>query len=221
MQIGSHTVHEVEKARIILSNLAIDADGSPHAYAPHDSGLPGLDYLANAGSTGNWYGIACDHQGTPFIQQDSDPAPGYYVSTTALEDPSKALRDPARYVNSETIPFVVIPSSPKFGIVLGDVGFALNLGTGDSSQFVVGDIGPHNQFGEASIAVARNLILNSDPKRGGTDQAEILYIFFTESKMTWPGTMVDILVAAFPLWQELGGITRLKNELPDLDWSKF
>ena len=44
--------------------LMVDADGSPHAYHP-DGSPPGLDYLANAGSPGNWWGIACNSSGDP------------------------------------------------------------------------------------------------------------------------------------------------------------
>src|SRR5258708_2675267 len=101
MTIGSHSVYTVDIAKVVLAGLAVDADGSPHAYAPSGSGLQGLDYLANAGHSGNWWGIATDSHGMPYIQGPNTPAPGYYVSTTALEDGSKAVNDPARYVNSE------------------------------------------------------------------------------------------------------------------------
>jgi hypothetical protein len=223
MQIGNNEVYELNGIKAILSNLEIDADGSPFAYAPEDSGLKGLDYLANAGSPGNWWGIATESDGTPYIQSSAlgDPAPGYYVSTTALEDPTYGEDNPLHYVNSSTIPFVVIPANPEFGIELGDVGFGFNLQTGDSTSFVVADVGPSNQFGEASIAFANNLMVDSNAKSGGTDKKIILYIFFVGSKTTWPLSNYQILSDAFNHLLKFGGLSALKTHLPNLDWGKF
>jgi hypothetical protein len=92
-----------------VSKMAINADGSPHAYHPHGKGLDKLSY---AGKPGNWWGIATHNgksSGTPVIQGPSDPAPGYYVSTTSLVDGTKDPKSQRRYANSETIPFMVIP----------------------------------------------------------------------------------------------------------------
>src|SRR5271166_5427692 len=96
--IGSLSIIPVSgNSQAITSRLYIDADGSPHAYAPEGSGLVTLHYLANAGSPGDWYGIATNSHGIPYIQGHADPAPGYYVSTTALEDPNYTASDPNRY----------------------------------------------------------------------------------------------------------------------------
>ena len=221
MQIGNKEVYELNGIKAILSNLNIDADGSPFAYAPKDSGLEGLDYLANAGSPGNWWGIATDSDGTPYIQKENDPAPGFYVSTTALEDPDFAANYPARYVDSSTIPFVVIPSNPEFGIELGDVGFALNLQNGASTSFIVADIGPPHQLGEASVAFAKNLSVNPSAKDGGVDSNTVLYIFFPGSKTTWPLDNEQILSNAYNRLLSFGGLSALKVHLPNFDWSKF
>src|SRR5580765_7782088 len=66
--------------------MTIDADGCPHAYGPE--GTKPLDYLANAGYPGNWWGIVTDAEGIPYVQRTDDgkdraPWPGYYLSTTA------------------------------------------------------------------------------------------------------------------------------------------
>src|SRR5258708_1149439 len=98
-----NTFHSIDNSRVILSNLMIDADGSPFAYAPADSGLPALDYLGNAGHPGRWYGIACDKKGVPYVQTVGDPAPGYYVSTTALMDISKKIISRSWITNSLNI----------------------------------------------------------------------------------------------------------------------
>ena len=41
-------------ALIFACGMMVDADGSPHAYAPEGSGLPALDDLSSAGHPGNW-----------------------------------------------------------------------------------------------------------------------------------------------------------------------
>jgi hypothetical protein len=67
------------------SGLAIDADGAARANHPNDQ--LGLDSLAHAGHRGNWWALVTDNEktsGTPVVQGPADPAPGYYVSTTAL-----------------------------------------------------------------------------------------------------------------------------------------
>jgi Fungal chitosanase of glycosyl hydrolase group 75 len=84
---GTTTVYRTQNTvNCAKGKLGIDADGSPHAYHPNGS-PPGLDYLANAGKPGNWYGIVTDNQkasGNPVVQGSSDPAPGFYISSTAL-----------------------------------------------------------------------------------------------------------------------------------------
>src|SRR5262249_15441051 len=123
--------------------LAIDADGHPEAYHPKGS-PPGLDYLGNAGSPGNWWGIATDSRGQPYIQTSTHPAPGFYVSTTALVDNAFQSQNPARYVHAGQIPFIVLPSSPKFDPkqTLGDLAMVLNPATGNLSWAIYADIGP-------------------------------------------------------------------------------
>src|SRR6478672_475871 len=89
------------------SGLAVDADGAPRAY--HPDSRRGLDALATAGKPGNWWGVACDERGIPFLQGADDPAPGFYVSTTALQDSRFPVHSCRRYVNAEAIPYIVLP----------------------------------------------------------------------------------------------------------------
>src|ERR1700676_2054280 len=69
------------------AGLAVDADGAFRAYHP-DNRL-GLDTIEHAGRPGNWWALATDTgrpSGRPVVQRKGDPAPGYYVSMTALFD---------------------------------------------------------------------------------------------------------------------------------------
>lgn len=145
------------------SGMEIDADGSPHAYAPINSGLPALDALANAGRPGAWYGLICDANGVPVIQGSEDPAPGYYVSTTALQDHGFLEQDPRRYVDSETVCYVSLPPQLfRAGARMGDLCEVRNATTGVIA--VVADQGPSKSIGEGSIALCK--ALGVDPFRG-------------------------------------------------------
>src|ERR1700722_6191610 len=107
------------------AGMTIDADGAPNAYHPDNSGL---DDLANAGTPGRWEGLAKDANGKPYIQGQDDPFPGYYVSETALADRSKAVNDPARYVDASRIPFIVLPGimARELGARVGDFAIVFN-----------------------------------------------------------------------------------------------
>jgi hypothetical protein len=56
-----------------------------------------------------WVGVVTGDDGEPVIQNRTDPAPGFYVSTTSLEDPRQAVTNPSRYVDATKIPYIVIP----------------------------------------------------------------------------------------------------------------
>lgn len=160
------------------SGSRIDADGSPRAYGPHNSGL---DYTANAGEPGNWYGVATDAHGKPFVQGPDDPFPGMYVSTTAYEREGFAASDPRRYLDSEKVAYVVIPGKLRKqvpGIVLGCKAVVTNLKTNVTVEAVVGDVGPSNKIGELSIKAAELLGIPSGPKKGGTNKPILFYEVF-------------------------------------------
>lgn len=153
----------------VHAGMAIDADGSPRAYGPDDSGL---EYNKNGGPPDNPYGYELNHQtGRPFVQGDDAPMArsetiGFWVSATTYENREYAANDPMRYLDSEFVRYVVVPSSFRRhvrGIVLGckaTVEF-----NGKTVNAVVGDIGP--DFGEASIATAEALGIQSNPRHGG------------------------------------------------------
>jgi Fungal chitosanase of glycosyl hydrolase group 75 len=185
---NTHVLMSVRRTNVIahvdgsvkfVAGMTVDADGSPRAYGP--AGTRPLDYLANAGSPGRWWGIATDTSGKPFIQKEGDPYPGYYVSTTSYQRSGFAISDPRRYVDSETVPFIVVPAPLRKmvrGIVLGCAATILRGSSGDSISCVVADFGPATHLGEASIAAARMLEVPDDPKRGGSDRQDFIYTFF-------------------------------------------
>lgn len=170
--------------------LAVDADGAPNAYGPDNSGL---DYTADAGSPGNWYGIVVDKNGEPVIQGPSDPCPGKYVSPTSLQDRTKAVTDPTRYVDSNRVCYISIPSNEIKDNDLhpGDVALVHCKHTGQASAAIVADVGPRNKYGEGSMALARALGLSDSPKHGGIESG-VTCVVFKHSSKGWPRTNVDI-----------------------------
>ena len=187
---------EINGAICWRSGLAIDADGAPRAYGP--PGKPALDFLDNAGSaqTG-WYGVVVDGDGNPVEQGPDDPAPGFYVSPTALCDPSRRPEDPRRYVDSSAVPYVSIPRELRAqGVRLGDLAWVCyRAGTPGERhcEAIVADVGPRGRYGEGSIALAEALGIPSSPKRGGVDSGVAFAIFRgSAADPPWPRDPQDI-----------------------------
>lgn len=213
---GYDHVYSCAGAIIFDSGLHIDADGAPNAYAPAGSNLPALDLLRNAGHIGNWWGIAThsgDPDGKPVIQDQTEPFEGYYVSTTAFQNPNAPSRKTARYLDSRLVSFIVIPSYPRFA-QLGDYAMLFNPATGDSSAAIVGDIGQKNKVGECSIKCAQDLSVNSNPKTGGIAHG-ILTFIFPHSATGWVTDSKLIAIAADNLFLKWGTLAKLKELFPE------
>jgi hypothetical protein len=134
----------------ITCGAQVDADGSGRAYGPNDTGL---DFTANAGEPGDWWGVKTDtgkSSGKPLV----NPGNGLWISDTSLHLNGQPI-------NAEIVPGIVVPkwwAESVEGVVLGCRGEMTFLDTGITANVVVFDIGPN--FGEASIAahiVCRNL----------------------------------------------------------------
>lgn len=202
-------------AAVFRAKMTICADGAPQAYHP-DSGK-GLDYLANAGRPGNWYGICTNAAGEPVVQGPGHPAPGYYVSKTALNNAGADPNTPARYVDAATIPYIVLPGGGRARHftgsklpLLGDVGLAYNIATGSLTFAQACEIGPAHEIGEGSIALAAALGLNADARRGGTSSRNILYVVFPGSGRGSGLPLEEIRARAEPLFENWGGLARLR-----------
>lgn len=182
--IESFVVYEHVPSGAILyrAKMAIDADGCPRAYGPNNSGL---DWTANAGYPGNWWGVVTDVNGDPILQGSGDPYPGMYVSTTSLVRSGYANSNPLRYVDSENIPYIALPSALQSlaGIQKGDLAYVRNTVTGLACYAYFADTGPGGKLGEGSMYLADQIGLNSSPKTGGTSQGIIDYIVFPQSGM--------------------------------------
>jgi hypothetical protein len=186
-----------------ISGLKIDADGSPRAYHPEEKGL---DFNYNGGTNGNWWGVVTNDLGQPVIQGPGDPAPGYYVSATSLEDKNKKIFDQSRYVNAEEISYIVLPETlyTASQARLGDFAAVINKSDGKIAYAIFADVGPPGKLGEGSIALANELDIYSSPKDGGADEG-IIYIVFPGSGNGNPRSMDEIKSEGEILLNEWGG----------------
>jgi len=208
----STDVTVVNGAVCFRAGMRIDADGSPRAYAPAGSGLKALDYLANAGKPGNWYGLVCDATGEPVIQGPTDPAPGFFVSPTAMGDKTKKSTDPRRYVDSELVSYIAIPPELKnLGVRLGDL---CVVGHGALCwPAIAADIGPRKKYGEGSIALAQHLSIPSSPKNGGVDNG-CTYVVFPGTSKGWPRDFQNDAMDCLQNWGGIEAFNRFKDAAP-------
>ena len=181
--------------------------GSPPCYAPASFGGQTLDILANAGHPGNWFGVVTDTNqktGTPVIQGADDPCPGAFVSATSLHLPDAngdklPHTSPFKYVDSATVPFMVVPPmivNGVAGIVLGCRCVVTNTRNGRSVEGVVADGGPSNHLGEISVACAKAIGVptgTAHPANGGGASAP------TIQYQLFPSTAAVVNGVTYPL----------------------
>lgn len=173
-----------------VANADIDADGAngqsggPAAYKVDDSGT---EYLANGGMKINNGKVVCAHdwaRSIVILDDDNEPKVfpgGVIASITWYCYPGKDIDDPTAYVDSETIPYIVVPPliiQETKGIVCGCL--ARVTYNQQSVDCVVADRGPSGKIGELSIAAAKAIGIPSSPRNGGLAEAAVLYEL-------WPG----------------------------------
>jgi hypothetical protein len=113
------------------------------------------------------YIIPAANDGYPCMHGAESPYPGYFVVATTLQQNGPARADgctPARFIDSERIPFFVLPSPALGHVEVGDIVVGrLKLGDLETMVYAIAaDTGPFDQFGEGSIAFNKILLNRSD-----------------------------------------------------------
>jgi hypothetical protein len=193
--------------------MAVDADGAYRAY--HSDNRIGLDSIEHAGRPGNWWALATDTgspNGRPVVQGKNDPAPGYYVSMTSLFDASIAdERNPRRFVDAASIPYVVLPPEGFKHAKLGDFATVVNLRNGRVAAAIVADeSAPELPMGEGSIALASALGIDSNPRNGGIEK-DVGYVIYPRSGNSKPRAVDEIVSASQAYFQSWGGLLMLRS----------
>jgi hypothetical protein len=210
---GNDIIEQDDGSVTFSAGATLDGDGAngqfggPPCYAPASYHGQTLDVIGNAGGPGNWYGVVTDtgeEDGTPIVQKSTDPCPGAYISATSLhllDENGQRLpaSSPFKYVDSATVPFVVVPPmivKGVAGIVLGCRCVVTNSRTGKTTEAVVADTGPHNHLGEISVACAKAIGVSTGTTHpangGGASSPTIHYQLF-------PGTAAVVNGVTYPL----------------------
>src|SRR5205814_10654422 len=92
------------------------------------------------------------------------------------EDDSYEASSPLRYLNSEEIPYIALPRD-LLGPQLGDIAYVINGRNARTSAAILGDESAGGRLGEGSIALARRIGVDPDPRRGGTAKGIIFVVF--------------------------------------------
>ncbi len=198
--------------------MTVNADGAPNAYHPNKS--RGLDFLANAGRPGNWWGLATDSNtpsGNPLIQTSGE-FKGYYVSHTSLCDGPRGDEDTAKYVDARHISYIVLPPQLLDGCFarLGDLAAVYNMRNGHLEYAIVADRGPRDAIGEGSIALAARLGIGTDLRGHRAGQSgDVVYLVFpgTASEPAWPRERDSIQQGAANAFNAWGGLEVLLSVL--------
>lgn len=220
----------------VTDHAAVDADGAPNAYHPDDVGKNcqhdphiGLDCPANAGYGVDrkswWNQVLVPDPADPskaYVQPSGEFA-GFLVAMTWLADPALGREDINKYVDSRTVPYIVMPGSefpamPGTGS-RGDVGYARHLGNGKSTSFIIADKGGGSdaKLGEGSIALFERLGGgNIDPRNArGVARGDVRYVVFRNSRhrvpKPWPRTQADIDAQVAGLLAGVGGLDAIRT----------
>lgn len=181
----------------------IDADGangqenSRPAYMVNDHGS---EYLANGGMQmrggkvipkSSWYKdiVITDRNGNIKIFEG-----GIIASKTSYRIAGADPETPDAYLCSELIPYIVVPPvivSETDGVVRGCLCRAHYRGI--IIEAMMGDVGPRNKLGEISIAAARLLGLDGNPRSGGIEKKAIMYEVFPGTKFTHKGITYPLM----------------------------
>ena len=215
----------------VTDHSRIDADGAPNAYHPDDIGKhcikdphKGLDCPANAGypKTSWWPSVLVrdPKDSSRAYEQQTGEFKGFLVAMTWLTGGANIpSTDPAKYVDSRRIPYIVFPGSTfatRAGTGFkGDVGFAWHVVNGKKTSFIVADQGGGEdaRLGEGSIALYEALGgKNLNPRDGsGVASGRVRFLLFPGSRKaidfqkSWPLTTDMIDKTASARLESIGG----------------
>jgi Fungal chitosanase of glycosyl hydrolase group 75 len=202
------------QAFVYQSGFAVDADGAYRAYHPNNR--LGLDSIEHAGRPGDWWALATNTgnpNGRPVIQGKDDPAPKYYVSMTALYDSRiEDEHNPRRFVDAASVPYVVLPPKGLKHAKLGDFATVVNLKSGRVAGGIVADeSAPELPMGEGSMALAKMLGIDSNPRTGGIEKRGVAYVIYPGSGNGEPRSQDEIAKVSQANFKRWGELVKLRS----------
>lgn len=101
------------------------------------------------------------------------------------------------------------------GAEIGDFGVVINLLNNKMAYAVFADYGPRNKIVEGSMALANQLGINPNPRTGGIQEKNILYLVFPKSGAGQGSipSLEEINQRGKILFNEWGGMEQVKAVL--------
>jgi hypothetical protein len=175
-------------------------------------------FAPNALPQVEFYAVATKNA-RPCVVPDG-PYKGYFVSTTSLiADPSKDVCDPARYLDSLTVPFSIYPNHANFtdnGVNKGDIVVTYNPTTDRIEYSIIGDRGPKWGLAEGSVYMAKTL---SNRTKNPKSRKEVYRfalpkvhtLMLPSASVSQPFTAEKIQAAGKAAFESWGGMSRMRD----------
>jgi hypothetical protein len=207
------------KAFLIQSDMDVDADGSDADRMPIGTGSP-----ANFKPATSYRWPKTTSEPNPYLasmQSNLKHAEDEYALKTTAPERKRELRDAIAELRAEvgtlkkfsfligaTDPFIVIPGAFARGKDAPKVGdYALVIFADAVYPAIVGDVGPNDKAGEASLRIAKQINTLSTPYNRPVSDLKVTYLIFpgTADKPFGPPDLDKLQARCEALVKEIGG----------------
>ena len=209
------------KAFLIQADMDVDADGSDADRMPIGTGSP-----ANFKPATSYRWPKKTSAPNPYLAPTESKlkhAEDEYALKTTSPERKRELRDAIAELRAEvgtlkkfsfligaTDPYIVIPSAFARGADAPKVGdYALVVFADGVYPAIVGDVGPNNKAGEASLRIAKQINPLSTPYNRPVSDLKVTYLIFsgTADKPFGPPDLDKLHARCEALVEEIGGAT--------------
>jgi hypothetical protein len=207
------------KALLVQADMDVDADGSDADRMPIGTGSP-----ANFKPATSYRWPKTTSEPNPYLgsmQSNLKHAENEYALKTTTPERKRELRDTIAYLRAEvgtlkkfsfligaTDPFIVIPGAFAHGKDAPKVGdYALVIFADAIYPAIVGDVGPNDKAGEASLRIAKQINALSTPYNRPVSDLKVTYLIFpgTAEKPFGPPDLDKLQTRCEALVKEIGG----------------
>jgi hypothetical protein len=193
---GVQVYQEADKRVHYVADMSVDVDGAHHSYRLDNKRPPALDDIhASAGyPDGSWENVLVPdpvNRSKPFVDSQ-----GFCVSMTSYWWEGFGKTDRRRWVDAETVPYMVLPGSIRNlceGVVLGCKARVLRTTDGLTCEGVYADSSGSN-IGELSVCAAK--VYGDQWNANNGDEAKrYLYEFFPDKPAIVNGKLYRLIPA--------------------------
>jgi Fungal chitosanase of glycosyl hydrolase group 75 len=207
------------KALLVQADMDVDADGSDADRMPIGTGSP-----ANFKPATSYRWPKTTSEPNPYLasmQSNLKHAEDEYALKTTTPERKRELRNAIAELRAEvgtlkkfsfligaTDPFIVIPGAFAHGTDAPKVGdYALVIFADGVYPAIVGDVGPNDKAGEASLRIAKQINTLSTPYNRPVSDLKVTYLIFpgTADKPFGPPDLDKLQARCEALVKEIGG----------------